>query len=501
MRERVIGIENEFGFDVEFTAGPVKDLSGDADVPRKVLENRLKRMNEVPGLFLGASSGDRAWLQNGSSVYLDTGDHPEMASAECRSPKDAARWNKAGEEIMKRIFVEPNERSNRVILFKNNVALLEDALSPGKNTWTTYACHENYMVTGLPPSNMEKYGLLVPFLITRQILDGAGWWFNPERDAFSISQRMSFIKQLRGSATTGEAHANQRSIINTRNESHTGSCSGMHRFHVILGDANMLETALLLKLGTTHLVLSMFEDGVLPDIAVLDPVRIAQEIANANEPTGKFIRFVEYFREVQSENSAEESALFIQRRYWEQAKNYLRDTYYPREDMEADAWEIHRLWGDALDALEKNDTEWLVGRIDYVTKKFLADQAIQKLKERSAEFSAAEIRSEIDLGYHELGGEDTIIKRLENECPSKRIFCDEEIRYAISNAPSDTRAHMRGALIRRACQNKGFVITKVSWDYIALGSINPPYTFSFNNPLRTTEPWFEDVLRGKWPSQ
>ena len=58
----------------------------------------------------------------------------------------------------------------------------------------------------------------------------------------------------------------KRPIINTRDEPHADPAL-WRRLHVIVGDANLSETATLLKLGTTAIVLAMIEAGG-PDLGI-----------------------------------------------------------------------------------------------------------------------------------------------------------------------------------------------------------------------------------------
>src|SRR5699024_10499975 len=68
-----------------------------------------------------------------------------------------------------------------------------------------------------------------------------------------------------------------RPIVNTRDEPHSDP-TRVRRLHVIIGDANLLEEATFLKLGTTSLLLAALEaehrtgTAILPDLRLADPV-------------------------------------------------------------------------------------------------------------------------------------------------------------------------------------------------------------------------------------
>jgi hypothetical protein len=78
---------------------------------------------------------------------------------------------------------------------------------------------------------------------------------------FQISQRADFFEEEVGLETTLK-----RPIVNTRDEPHCDP-NKYRRLHVIVGDANMSETATLVKLGATAIVLAMIEDDVSATIS------------------------------------------------------------------------------------------------------------------------------------------------------------------------------------------------------------------------------------------
>src|SRR5919204_448042 len=99
--------------------------------------------------------------------------------------------------------------------------------------------------------------VLLPFLVTRQLICGAGKVLQTPRGAvYCLSQRAEHIWEGVSSATT-----RSRPIINTRDEPHADA-ERYRRLHVIVGDSNMSEVTTLLKVGTANLVLEMVEHGV-----------------------------------------------------------------------------------------------------------------------------------------------------------------------------------------------------------------------------------------------
>src|SRR6266536_1660277 len=118
-----------------------------------------------------------------------------------------------------------------IYLFKNNT----------DSAGNSYGCHENYLVARHGEFS-RLADVLIPFLVTRQVICGAGKVLQTPRGAvYCVSQRAEHIWEGVSSATT-----RSRPIINTRDEPHADA-ERFRRLHVIVGDSNMSETTMLLK--------------------------------------------------------------------------------------------------------------------------------------------------------------------------------------------------------------------------------------------------------------
>src|SRR5690242_18295186 len=257
MDRRIFGLETEYG--VTCTYKGQRRLS-----PDEVARYLFRRV-----VSWGRSSN--VFLRNGARLYLDVGSHPEYATPECDSVTDVVIHDRAGERILEGLLVDAEKRlhdegiAGEIYLFKNNT----------DSAGNSYGCHENYLV-----SRHGEFGrmsdILIPFLVTRQIVVGAGKVLQTPRGAvFCLSQRADHIWEGVSSATT-----RSRPIINTRDEPHADA-EFYRRLHVIVGDSNMSEATALMKVGTVDLVLRMIEAGVIMrDMRMENPIRSIREISH-----------------------------------------------------------------------------------------------------------------------------------------------------------------------------------------------------------------------------
>src|SRR6202000_2700941 len=155
MERRIFGLETEYG--VTCTYRGQRRLS-----PDEVARYLFRRV-----VSWGRSSN--VFLRNGARLYLDVGSHPEYATPECDSVADLVTHDKAGERILEGLLVDAERRlregaiAGAVYLSKNNP-------DPAGNS---YGCHENYLVARHGEFS-RLADVLIPFLVTRQLIVGAG---------------------------------------------------------------------------------------------------------------------------------------------------------------------------------------------------------------------------------------------------------------------------------------------------------------------------------------
>ena len=401
-------------------------------------------------------------LPNGARYYVDHA-HPEYSTPECASPRELVIHDKAGERVLERSLEEVDRvlpGAQRLSVYKNN--------SDGKGN--SYGTHENYLVDRAVPFGSLVAGL-TPFFVSRQIFCGAGKlgteasWDEQGRHRYQLTQRADFFEAEVGLETTLK-----RPIINTRDEPHADP-ERYRRLHVIVGDANMCEVAILLKVGTTALVLKMIEDDYLPDLTLASPVSALHEVSR--DPTCTAL--------VRLADGRRLSAVQIQWEYLERGKKYVE-----QEDPSADNLEVLERWEGVLAALE-DDPMQLARELDWVAKYRLLEAY---RKRDGLAWSDPKLRL-IDLQYHDVRRSKGLHHRLAATGKVERLATDEEIERAVMEPPEDTRAYFRGRCIGRYPES----IAAASWDSMIFDTGSEALQrVPMREPLRGTKAHVEDLL-------
>ncbi len=454
--QRIIGIEVEYGISApdDPSANPIMTstqavlaYAAAAAVPRA----RRTRwdyevespMRDARGYDLGRSSGPapiidadeigaaNMILTNGARLYVDHA-HPEYSAPEVVNPMDAVIWDKAGERIMEAAarYVASVPGTPRLQLYKNNI--------DGKGA--SYGTHENYLMDRATPFADVVTGL-TPFFASRQVFCGSGRvgiGQSGDEPGFQLSQRADYIEVEVGLETTLK-----RGIINTRDEPHADP-DRYRRLHVIIGDANLAESATYLKVGTTALVLDLIEAGVdLSDLELARPVAAVHTISH--DPTLTAV--------VALADGREMTALAIQREYLARAQQF-HDLHHSDDEAAA---HVLATWADVLDKLERDPME-CAEILDWPAKLRLLDGFRQR---EGLGWSAPRLAL-IDLQYSDVRLDKGLYNRLVARGSMKRLIDEAQVTAAISNPPADTRAYFRGECLRRF----GADIAAASWDSV-----------------------------------
>ena len=405
-------METEYGITCASTTGGPPPLDAD-HAARELFE---------PVVRLGRSSN--VFTRGGARLYLDVGSHPEFATAECDRLEDLLAQDRAGEITMADLAEQASASlarrgvPGRIHLLKNNL----DAEGAG------FGCHENYLVHRRG-SFWNDARTLVPHLVTRQILVGAGHILPgggraPARYVFS--QRADQMEDAVSSATT-----RARPLINTRDEPHADA-ELYRRMHVIVGDSNIAQGSTLLKVGAMDLLLDYLEDGgSLADLQLAFPMRAIRD--TCHDLTGTVALELADGRtmtpvDLQAEHLARVS---------EHARN-LDLTELQRHVLD--------LWERGLEAVSSGRPQDVAEDLDWAAKH----QLLTRYAERAGVDLDDPRLARLALAYHDVSPSDGLRLKLERAGLLRRFVGEEACRAAVDTPPATTRAHLRGTAIGRA---------------------------------------------------
>jgi len=456
---RVMGIETEYGISVPghphvnsmLTSSQVVNAYAGAVSAAGRLKARWDYDEETPlrdarGFDLTRADADPSQLTdedaglanliltNGARLYVDHA-HPEYSSPEVTNPLDAVVWDKAGERIMARAteLVRRIPGAQPVNLYKNNT----------DNKGASYGTHENYLMRRTTPfADIVRH--LTPFFVSRQVVTGSGRvgiGQDGRKHGYQLSQRADFFEVEVGLETTLK-----RPIINTRDEPHADP-ERFRRLHVIVGDANLSDTATYLKIGTTAVVLAMLEEGFLRghDWTPARPVREMHAVSHDPGMT----------HEVELADGRRRTALQVQWELYALADDFCRRGDHA--DLDPATEELLDEWRHVLEGLER-DPDSLADRIDWIAKRSLMDGFVRR---DGLSWDSPRLQL-IDLQYSDIRPDRGLAARLEERGRLRRLFTDDQVAAAVDSAPEDTRAWFRGECIRRYPD----AIAAASWDSV-----------------------------------
>ena len=418
LARRIIGVETEYGI----TCAPTTDGPPpmDADHAARELFDPVVQRSRSSNVF----------TRGGARLYLDVGSHPEFATAECDRLEDVLAQDRAGELVMADLAEQANARlaatgvPGRIHLLKNN----RDAEGNG------FGCHENYLVRRRGDF-WNDARTLVPHLVTRQILVGAGHIAadgDTRRAAdglrgYVFSQRADQMWDAVSSATT-----RARPLINTRDEPHADA-ERYRRMHVIVGDSNIAQGSTLLKVAAMDLLLDYLEHGgELGDLALADPMRAIRD--TCHDMSGGVL--------LERSDGRTITPLEVQAEHL----GRLRDHVAQGIEVTALHTAALDLWERGLQALRQQQPELVDTELDWAVKHRLLTRYCQR---HDTDLTDPRV-SRLALAYHDVSPDGGLRQRLEGAGLLRRFVDDETCRRAVHTPPATTRARLRGAVVARA---------------------------------------------------
>lgn len=397
-----------------------------------------------------------AVLTNGSRYYVDHA-HPEISTPECIDPLQALVYDVAAERIVEtsmrlaRSVLPPDEE---LIVYKNN----------SDRKGNSYGCHENYLLDRTTP-----FGRIVanvtPHFVSRQIFTGAGKigtehaGYSSREVPFQLTQRADFFEEEVGLETTLK-----RPIVNTRDEPHADSRK-YRRLHVIVGDANLSETATFLKLGTTAFVLAMIDEDFLTDPMMPEQPVHALQLVSQDLGLRLPLRL---------QDGRRMSALEMQWELLDRSRKYAEVVGLELLGGDDVGEMVLAEWESTLTALE-TDPMQLADRLDWVAKLRL----FEGFRERHGLDWDDPRLAAMDIQYHDMRSDKSLARRV----GLRRLTTDEQVQHAMSEPPEETRAYFRG----RCLAKFGTEIVAANWDSLVFDvGTDPLRRVPMMEPLRGT---------------
>ena len=444
---RIFGLETEYG--VQHWNPGARPLSAE-EVVRYLFR---------PVVEWGRSSN--VFVRNGSRLYLDVGSHPEYATAECSTLEELIASDAAGDLILQDLIAQAEDHmaadgiGGRIYLYRNNA----------DSSGSSYGSHENYLLRRRTEYRRLTEAL-VPFLVSRQILVGAGrvvpagtWPEGSGTAHFAFSQRADFVQDGVSSSST-----RSRPIINTRDEPHADA-SEYRRLHVIVGDTSLSEHTHLLRFGATDLLLRMIEAGFpLGDRVVAQPTRAVRQISHDLTGTARIA-----LRE------GDASALELQEHYLGRARAFVDREGAHHERVE----EILELWGAVLEAVRSQDFTPIEDRIDWAIKR----RVLEDYRARHDLAWDSPRVAQLDLAFHDITEGRGLFRILRERGTVRRLLPEDAARDAVGAAPPTTRARVRADFIARA-RERGMDYA-VDWTTLKLTD-HPLHAISAKDPFETS---------------
>jgi proteasome accessory factor A len=393
--------------------------------------------------------------------------HLEYCTPECMSLIDILRYDKAGDALAQRAL-KALHMEDTVSFVRNNI---------DHYTGATFGCHENYLVRRSAPLTEANVLSLLTFLTLRLLFTGAGrvgttlaaeWRGEPNKagldGGFQMSQRADYINN-----DLYEWVQFNRSIINTRDEP-LGDPRKYRRLHLLHGDTNVLPSSLLLKVGTTSLMLDLLELNLLPKIVLADAVKTFRAISH--QPDGPW--------DVKLADGRSSNAVDVLAKFFDCAW-----TEFHGRDTETDI--LLDVWGSTLKALA-TEPEALIGKVDWITKQWLLKKFMDQ---EGIDWDHPWLKSQ-DLEYHQIDLSRSLGQAMAQNPPAWDPS-EKDIEKAIMVPPSNTRAHARSGVMRILKEQAPPY--SIDWELVGVEGINP---LNMMNPFDPAPPevttWEKDLL-------
>jgi proteasome accessory factor A len=226
-------------------------------------------------------------------------------------------------------------------------------------------------------------------------------------------------------------------------------------------------------MATACIVLAMIEDKstILRDLTLESPIQSLRDLS--------YDLWCE--RPLELANGRSMTALEMQFDILERA-----ELFATTHELPADQALALPLWRETLETYQSNPLE-LSDRIDWISKLQLIERSASR-KDVALDSPQLEL---LDLLYHDTNPKRGLYFQLLNKGLMRRMVSDDQILRATTDAPSTTRAQMRGAFIKKAKSNKRDFT--VDWVHLKLND-EMQRTVLLKDPFKSTDERFEKLL-------
>jgi len=419
--------------------------SGNVHCLPERIKNEILRIGISPEDFHLGQVGIN--LPDGARLYID-GSHIEASTSECRDPRQVVCLEKAMERIIYEAALQAQEICGRqIFIFKNNT----DGRGNSYGYHQNFALLRNFFEELLNEGSFWRQAWL-SFIISDQIYTGGGKVGSEKGGKecdYQISQRADHI-----SAVCGHDTMDKRPLINYRDEP-LADRDKWGRLHVICGDSNMSEIATCLKIGAKALVLNMLQHQYFtrekPDeyknLFISDPVGAFKAISR-DLTCQKPLLFTA---------NGKKSALEIQKTW----SAFLRNFYLHSFCRYRNRWigEIIEKREQILKLIENHD-RILDLILDWRIKRRMIKTYIRtgfKKRGQKITYQNENVRT-MDISYHDIGP-DGFFNRYNQLGNVENLVGESDIQNYMGNSPENTRAWLRGQLIK----HYPFYLTDIDW--------------------------------------
>jgi proteasome accessory factor A len=348
-------------------------------------------------------------LSNGGRLRLDVAGRPQYATPECGSAPDLVVQDKACEQILEAMLADADQRLGGES-DADGASVLKVSADPAGSS---YGCQEAYPLADRGETSLALFNVLLPFLVTRQLICGAGAVLHTPRGAAYCLSRPTGHYAARISST------DPPTLPLTLTIQDKSRAPGLRRrLLVTASDPSMSETTTLLKAGATDLVLRMAEAGTLPSALTLasSASQVIDEVSG--DITGRAL--------LPLADGRQASVLDIQREYLARAADFAGE-----HGAGTGSERVLALWQRALDAIETGNLDAIAREIDWVIKY----QLIERYRAANDLPLSAPQVAEADLAYHDINQDRGLYYQLQRDGAVERTARDIDILEAKTHPP------------------------------------------------------------------